>query len=68
MTRDVALTGLRQVCPVLLEVVPVDIILKIIHTVQTDNKSTRGRQKQIRFIQKNNLELNIYINMLFNNV
>lgn len=33
MTRDVALTGLRQVCPVLLEVAPVDIILKIIHTV-----------------------------------
>ena len=33
MTREVALIGLKKVCPVPLEVALVDTILKVIHTV-----------------------------------
>ena len=40
MTRDTALIGLRQAGPVLPEAAPVDTILKVIHTVQTDDKIT----------------------------
>lgn len=65
MTREEAPIGLKQVCPDPVEAPPADTILKMIHTVQTNDKVPEETETNQMYLAKN-VELNFDSNILFN--
>lgn len=52
MTREEASIGLKQVCPDPVEVPPADTILKVIRTVQTNDKVPEETETNQMYLAK----------------